>query len=55
MKNNCSIVYTVRKSEIILSPPNENNPTIVYTKYSLNSNKVTVHRVDHGGFSVSEK
>jgi len=54
MKNDCSIAYIGRKSEIILSPYNENNPTFIYTKYSVNSNKVTVHCGDHGGFSVSE-
>jgi len=54
MKNNSSIAYIGRKSEIILSPYNENNPTFIYTKYSVKRNKVTVPCGDHGGFSVSE-
>jgi hypothetical protein len=40
MKYNCGIVYIVRKSEIILSPPNENNPTFIYTKYSVKNTKL---------------
>jgi len=52
MKYNCSIVYIVRKSEIILSPLNENNPTFRYTKYSVKNNKVAVHCGDDGWFRV---
>jgi hypothetical protein len=54
MKCKCSIVYIMRNSEIILSPLNENNPTFIYTKYSVKTNKVTVHCGDHGGLNVSE-
>jgi len=54
MKYNSSIVYMVSKSQIILSILNENNPTFIYTKYSVKRNKVTVHCGDHWRFSVSE-
>jgi len=40
MKYNCSIVYIVRKSEIILSPLNENNHTFMYTKSSVKKTKL---------------
>ena len=54
MKYKCKIVYIMRNSEIILSPPNESNFTFIFTKYSFKTNKDTLHCGDHGGLNVSE-